>query len=156
MRPFKGGFVIFVLVINVFKIIPSANPIFFQGLQDEDEEQGDFHEAVTTPCPPPLPPKKKHIHSYMEIFGRSNTDAEFVHRFVICLCHCVMACAQESARSKIKTITNSFILQPHPNQRFIRRRLATKLSRLFIQFYVLTMRIDLRRLYRSRRPPIWQ
>ena len=85
MRLFKGGFVIFVLVINVFKIIPSANPIFFQGLQDEDEEQGDFHEAVTTPCPPPLPPKKKHIHSYMEIFGRSNTDAEFVHRYLFIL-----------------------------------------------------------------------
>ena len=57
----------------------------FQGLHDEEEEQGDFHEAVTTPCPPPLPPKKKHIHSYMEIFGRSNTDAEFVHRYLFIL-----------------------------------------------------------------------
>ena len=86
------------------RLSPALIRFFFQGLQDEDEEQGDFHEAVTTPCPPPLPPKKKHIHSYMEIFGRSNTDAEFVHRFVICLCYCVKACAQESARSlQIKT-----------------------------------------------------
>ena len=86
----------------------------FQGLHDEEEEQGDFHEAVTTPCPPPLPPKKKHIHSYMEIFGRSNTDAEFVHRYLFILLRNGVRSRKRALKNQNNNKFSYFAASPKP------------------------------------------
>ena len=43
----------------------------YQRSMTVDEVDHRDHMTEGTPLPPPLPPKKKHIMSYMEIFGRS-------------------------------------------------------------------------------------
>ena len=66
--------IIFELIISIF----SAGNAFATFQSYNKNEDPDNMNPPN--MPPPLPPKKKHIMSYMEMFGRSlnNTDEELV------------------------------------------------------------------------------